>query len=120
MAPLRIDDQDATLYSVGQVAAILQVTQAFLRRLDEHAVVCPSRSAGGQRRYSRRQIAAAARARDLAGERLTLAAVRRVLALEDRISQLEADLDAARAETASRRTELAAAKASAADARPAG
>lgn len=120
MASLRIDDQDAALYSVGQVAAILRVTQAFLRRLDEQSVVCPGRSAGGQRRYSRRQIATAARARDLAGEGLTLAAARRVLALEDRISQLEADLDATRAQSASLRTELAAARASAADARPAG
>jgi hypothetical protein len=44
MASLPIDDQDAAVYSVGQVAGMLQVTQAFLRRLDELAVVCPARS----------------------------------------------------------------------------
>jgi MerR family transcriptional regulator/heat shock protein HspR len=99
------------VYTVGQVAAMLQVTQAFLRRLDELAVVRPDRSSGGQRRYSRRQIATVARVRELAGEGLTLAAARRVLALEDRISQLEeARLDA-RAEAARLRTELAAARA---------
>jgi MerR family transcriptional regulator, heat shock protein HspR len=57
------------VYTVGQVAAMLQVTQAFLRRLDELAVVRPDRSSGGQRRYSRRQIATVARVRDLAGGR---------------------------------------------------
>jgi MerR family transcriptional regulator, heat shock protein HspR len=80
MASLPIDDQDAAVYSVGQVAGMLQVTQAFLRRLDELAVVCPARSAGGQRRYPRRQIATVARVRELAGEGLTLSAARRVLA----------------------------------------
>jgi MerR family transcriptional regulator/heat shock protein HspR len=81
MSSLPIDDPDAALYSVGQVAEMLQVRQAFLRRLDELAVVCLARSAGGQRRYSRRQIAAVLRARVLAGEGLTLAAARTVLTL---------------------------------------
>jgi hypothetical protein len=31
MASLLIDDQDAAVYTVSQVAAMLQVTQAFLR-----------------------------------------------------------------------------------------
>jgi MerR family transcriptional regulator, heat shock protein HspR len=75
------------------------------------AVVCPARSAGGQRRYSRRQIARVARVRELVGAGLTLAGARRVLALEDRVSLLEAGLDAARAEAARLRTELAAAPA---------
>ncbi len=39
MFPLPIDDEHAPLYSVGQVAAMLQVQQAFLRRLDEFEVV---------------------------------------------------------------------------------
>jgi len=72
--------------------------QAFLRWLDELAVVSPARSAGGQRRYSRRQISGVLRARELAG-------VRQVLALEDQIRQLEASLAAARAETARLRAE---------------
>jgi len=113
MASLLIDEQDAAVYTVGQVAAMLQVTRAFLRRLDELAVVCPDRSSGDQRpllTYSRRQIATVARVRELAGEGLTLGAARRVLALEDRISQLGARLDA-RAESARLRTELAAARA---------
>jgi len=79
----------------------------FLRRLDELAVVCPARSAGGQRRYSRRQISGVLRARVLVGEGLTLAGVRQVLALEDQIRQLEASLAAGRAEMDRLRAELA-------------
>jgi MerR family transcriptional regulator/heat shock protein HspR len=90
MVRLLVDDEDAPLYSVGQVADMLEVPQAYLRRLDEHAVVRPSRSSGGQRRYSRREIERLQRANDLVEQGLTLAGVRRVMELEDRVSELEA------------------------------
>jgi len=35
---------------------MLEVQQAFLRRLDDFGVVRPTRSSGGQRRYSRTEI----------------------------------------------------------------
>lgn len=56
VAELPTDDADAALYTVGQVAMMLHVQVAFLRRLDARGVVVPARSAGGQRRYSRREI----------------------------------------------------------------
>lgn len=93
MVHLPFDDEDAPLYSVGQVADMLEVQQAYLRRLDEHDVVQPARSSGGQRRYSRREIDRLQRANALIGQGLTLAAVRRILELEDRVSDLEADRD---------------------------
>lgn len=111
MVSLPIDDLDAALYSVGQVAEMLDVQQAYLRRLDEHAVVRPERSSGGQRRYSRRQIGRVLRVTVLTGDGLTLAAVSRVLELEDRIRELEAELDTARAEAGLVRNELAASQA---------
>ena len=55
--------------------------------------VRPDRSAGGRRRYSRRQLAFAARIRELVDQGHTLAAAQRILALED-------DLTAERALTA--------------------
>ena len=62
--PLAFDDEHAPLYTVGQVAEMLDVQPAFLRRLDVEEVVQPARSDGGQRRYSRAEIApGAARSR---------------------------------------------------------
>jgi hypothetical protein len=57
---LPIDDENLPLFTVGQVAATLEVQHAFLRRLDEFGVVRPSRSAGGQRRYTRHEVLPAA------------------------------------------------------------
>jgi MerR family transcriptional regulator, heat shock protein HspR len=53
------------------------VRQAFLRSLDTAGVVSPQRTAGGRRRYTRRQLAAAARIRELPDQGYTLAAASR-------------------------------------------
>ncbi|MEZ0070940.1 MerR family transcriptional regulator [Planotetraspora sp. GP83] len=93
---LPIDDEHAPLYSVGQVADMLEVQQAFLRRLDEFEVVRPYRSAGGQRRYSRHDIGQVRYVAELAGEGMTLTAIRRILELEHEVRRLNAELDATR------------------------
>jgi DNA-binding transcriptional MerR regulator len=98
MSSLSIDDPDAALYTIGQVAEMLDVRIAFLRRLDAQGVVVPKRSAGGQRRYSRREIDRVAEAAALVAEGVSLAGVRQVLALRDRVEVLEGDLAAARGE----------------------
>ena len=88
-----LDDPDYPAYTTGRAAEVLGVRQAFLRSLDAAGTVRPARSAGGRRRYSRRQLAVAARIRELLDQGHTLAAARRILALED-------DLAAERALTA--------------------
>lgn len=93
MSRLPIDDEHAPLYSLGQVAAMLNVQQAFLRRLDEHRVVCPQRSPGGQRRYSRRDITLVQYVTELASEGMTLVAIRRILELEDELRNLRRELE---------------------------
>lgn len=100
MAPLPLDDANMPLFTVGQVAEMLEVQQAFLRRLDEFHVVRPSRSAGGQRRYTRNEIVIVRYVADLMDNGLTLAAVRRVLQLEAQVRDLEAERNALRAEVA--------------------
>jgi DNA-binding transcriptional MerR regulator len=97
VASLPLDDADLPLFTVGQVAGMLEIQQAFLRRLDQHQVVRPSRSEGGQRRYSRNEITIVQYVVRLADEGMTLAAIRRVLSLEDRVRELEAERDALRA-----------------------
>jgi MerR family transcriptional regulator, heat shock protein HspR len=94
---LPLDDENRPLFTVGQVSEMLNVQQAFLRRLDEFAVVSPTRSAGGQRRYTRNEIVAVRYVVELIGDGLTLAAVRRVLELEARVRELESEREVLRA-----------------------
>jgi MerR family transcriptional regulator/heat shock protein HspR len=91
---LPFDDENLPLFTVGQVAQMLEVQQAFLRRLDEFGVVRPSRSAGGQRRYSRTEVTVIQYVTQLTDEGMTLAAIRRVLELEEQVSVLRAERDA--------------------------
>ncbi|GAA1567317.1 hypothetical protein GCM10009678_57700 [Actinomadura kijaniata] len=86
---LPVDDEHAPLYTVGQVATMLELQQAFLRRLDEHQVVRPRRTPGGQRRYSRHEITRVRYVVELVEEGMTLAAIRRVLQLERKVRELE-------------------------------
>lgn len=100
---LPLDDANMPLFTVGQVAEMLEVQQAFLRRLDEFHIVRPSRSAGGQRRYTRNEIVIVRYVAELMDAGLTLAAIRRVLQLEARVRELEAERDALRTELATLR-----------------
>jgi DNA-binding transcriptional MerR regulator len=95
--PLPIDDPLAALYTVGQVADMLGVQAAFLRRLDAEELVQPARSDGGQRRYSRVDIGHVDRVAQLASEGLTLAGIKRLLALEAEVADLRRQLAAANA-----------------------
>jgi DNA-binding transcriptional MerR regulator len=113
MPSLPLDNEDLPLFTVGQVAQMLEIQQAFLRRLDDFGVVSPSRSAGRQRRYTRREITVVQYVANLAEEGMTLAAIRRVLELEQRVRQLEqqvgelgAQRDALRSQRDALRAEL--------------
>jgi MerR family transcriptional regulator/heat shock protein HspR len=86
---LPFEDEDLPLFTVGQVSGMLEVQQAFLRRLDEFGVVRPSRSDGGQRRYSRREVVTVQYVVRLTGEGVTLAGIRRILELETQVARLE-------------------------------
>lgn len=87
------DDVHAPLFTVGQVAEMLGVQPAFLRRLDAEAVVQPARSDGGQRRYTRLEIELVEKVVVLSEQGVTLAGIRHVLALEDRVKDLERQLN---------------------------
>ena len=93
---LPFDDELAPLYTVGQVAAMLGVQAAFLRRLDTEEVVQPARSDGGQRRYSRADIGRVQQVWSMAGEGMTLPGIRRILELEAEVADLRAQLQASR------------------------
>jgi DNA-binding transcriptional MerR regulator len=93
---LPIDDEHAPLYSVGQVADMLGVQPAFLRRLDLERVVQPARSEGGQRRYSRSEIGRVQQVSILANEGMTLSSIKRILELEAELAEVKRHLEAER------------------------
>ena len=97
MPLLPFEDEDLPLYTVGQVSGMLEVQQAFLRRLDEFGVVRPSRSDGGQRRYSRREVVTVQYVVQLTGQGMTLAGIRRILELEAQVARLELECSELRA-----------------------
>jgi DNA-binding transcriptional MerR regulator len=103
MAPSPLDDENAPLYTVGQVAELLAVKQAFLRRVDQLRVVSPHRSEGGQRRYTRYEIRVIQQVVSMADEGITLQAIGRIIALERQLARTAAERD----ELAGRLAELA-------------
>ena len=98
MPSLPIDDENLPLFTVGQVSVMLEVQQAFLRRLDQKGVVSPSRSEGKQRRYSRREITVVQYVVQLADQGVSLAGIRRILELEAQVRELERRCAALRTE----------------------
>ena len=96
MSSLPFEDENAPLYSVGQVADMLGVQAAFVRRLDSEHVVEPSRSEGGQRRYSRAEIERVQRVAAMADQGMSLAAIRRILVLENQVEKLKRQVSSLR------------------------
>jgi MerR family transcriptional regulator/heat shock protein HspR len=103
MPPAGLDDARWPIYTVGQVAQLLGIQPAFLRRLDAQEVVQPVRSAGGQRRYSRNEITRIQQVVGLVGEGFTMPAIRRVLELQAEVSELQRELAAEQARNRAQR-----------------
>ena len=104
------DDENVPLYTVGQVADMLSLKQAFLRRIDELQVVSPQRSAGRQRRYTRVEIRVIQQVATMADEGMTLTAIRRIIELEQQLAEVirqRDDLAARLSEVSAERMRLA-------------
>ena len=87
------EDEDVPLYTVGQVAQMLALKQAFLRRVDELQVVSPQRSPGRQRRYTRVEIRIIQRVATMADEGMTMPAIRRIIELERQLTEIARQRD---------------------------
>jgi MerR family transcriptional regulator, heat shock protein HspR len=87
------EDENVPLFTVGQVAEMLAVKQAFLRRIDELQVVTPQRSSGRQRRYTRVEIRVIQQVASMADEGMTLPAIRRIIELETKLAEVAAQRD---------------------------
>ena len=93
--PVPFPDDADPLYTVGQVADLLGVQPAFLRRLESQQIVSPRRSPGGQRRYSRLEIDHIDAITGLLAEGMTLAGAKRIMELQGEIAVLRRHLAAA-------------------------
>jgi DNA-binding transcriptional MerR regulator len=89
----RLDDPDYPALTMSQAAELLGVQAAFLRSLDVSGVLQPHRSPGGHRRYSRHQLALAARMRGLLDDGHSLASAETIVGLQDELASARADAD---------------------------
>src|ERR1700729_4612008 len=87
------DDENAPLFTVGQVAEMLSLKQAFLRRIDELRVVSPQRSAGRQRRYTLVEIRVIQQVASMADEGMTMPAIRRIIELGQQLAEVARQRD---------------------------
>jgi DNA-binding transcriptional MerR regulator len=87
------DDENIPLFTVGQVADMLSLKQAFLRRIDDLQVVSPQRSAGRQRRYTRVEIRIIQQVASMADEGMTMSAIRRIIELEQQLAEVARQRD---------------------------
>ena len=102
----RLDDPDYPALTMSQAADLLGVQAAFLRSLDGSGFLTPHRSPGGHRRYSRSQLAQAARMRGLLDEGHSLASAETILDLEDQLSSARADAERHRSTAERLRSDL--------------
>ena len=81
------------IYVAAELAGLHPQT---LRIYEREGLIDPARSAGGTRRYSRRDIGRLQEICVLAADGLNLAGIRRVLELQEETSRLQAELAALR------------------------
>ena len=84
------------VYVISVAAELAGVHPQTLRIYERKGLLEPSRTGGGSRRYSERDIARLRRILELTNEGLNLAGVKRVMELEDEVERLQGELTAAR------------------------
>ena len=85
-------DLDRGLFSISVAAELAGLHPQTLRIYEREGLLDPARSAGGTRRYSRRDIDKLAEICALTADGLNLAGIRRVLELQEQTRQLQAEL----------------------------
>lgn len=86
------------VYVISVAAELAGVHPQTLRVYERKGLLDPSRTQGGSRRFSDRDLARLRRIQDLTAAGLNLEGVRRVLELEGEVARLGAELERARAE----------------------
>ncbi|PZU40861.1 MAG: heat-shock protein, partial [Arsenicicoccus sp.] len=91
-------DRDTPVYVISVAAELAGMHAQTLRQYDRLGLVTPSRTRGGGRRYSSRDVDRLREVQRLSGEGVSLAGIQRIMELEvqvealrDRVGQLMAD-----------------------------
>ena len=95
-------NDDRALYIISVAAELAGVHPQTLRIYEREGLLDPARSAGGTRRYSRRDIDRLAEICALTADGLNLAGIRRVLQLQEETRQLQAELARLREQASAR------------------
>ena len=85
-------DLDRGLFSISVAAELAGLHPQTLRIYEREGLLDPARSAGGTRRYSRRDIDRPAEICALTADGLNLAGIRRVLQLQEETRLLQAEV----------------------------
>ena len=85
-------DLDRGLFSISVAAELAGLHPQTLRIYEREGLLDPARSAGGTRRYSRRDIDRLQQISVLSADGLNLAGIRRVLELQEETRRLQAEL----------------------------
>jgi MerR family transcriptional regulator/heat shock protein HspR len=88
----QVADLDRGLFSISVAAELAGLHPQTLRIYEREGLLDPVRSAGGTRRYSRRDIGRLQEICALTADGLNLAGIRRVLQLQEQTRQLQAEL----------------------------
>ena len=82
-------DDDAPLFVISVAAELAGMHAQTLRQYDRLGLVSPSRTRGGGRRYSTRDVALLREVQRLSREGVSLAGIQRILDLENHVSALQ-------------------------------
>ena len=94
----RPDDYARAVYVISVAAELAGVHPQTLRIYERKGLLDPTRTSGGSRRFSERDLAQLRRIQELTTAGLNLEGVRRVLELEAEVARLRQELDQVRAE----------------------
>lgn len=89
MSP-RLTDEHTPVYVISVAAELAGMHAQTLRQYDRLGLVTPSRSGGGGRRYSERDIALLRQVQRLSQEGVSLAGIQRIMELEAQVEALRA------------------------------
>ena len=81
-------DPDAPIFVISAAAELAEMHPQTLRQYDRLGLVSPTRTGGGSRRYSMRDIMLLREVARLSAEGLNLEGIRRIIELEKRVAAL--------------------------------